>query len=256
MVFPLPLMDFGLFQGSGPKLTGKKWKSLVMKRTMHVLIVALNFLEGNFGWNQLALLGRCPNAVQRKVHRRLWALVTTCDLPGAGEFSMVPGRSGMEFIARLQQLENFAARHQLFDVKSYTGGPADFEKRKVGRASQEDIADYDYQPYSALNADRLKLVGKGQWHLEQWLTDELYLPYLEPKVLHHHLPVNFDEGPSFSKENRVEYLKLARKWDGLGLLGLTPHKPARDTFTRIFNARKDESCDRQIGDRRLDRASD
>eukprot|EP00438_Fugacium_kawagutii_P026890 Skav209536 [mRNA] locus=scaffold2497:55771:60994:- [translate_table: standard] len=251
VVFPLPLMDFGLFRSSGPKLTGRKWKALIKKRVMHILIIALNFLEGNFGWEQLRLLGRSPNALQRRIHARLWALLTTCELSGTLELSMVPGRSGMEFIATLQQLENFASRHQLFDVKGYASGPVDLEKEKLGKLQAVDRSAVDVEPYTALDADRLKLVGSGKWHLEEWLRDELYLPYLEPKVLHHHYEVDFAEGPNFSKECRSEYLKLAKKWDKLGLLGLTTQRPERDTFTRIFNARKDEHCDRQIGDRRL-----
>lgn len=47
VVFP-PLMDFGLFKSSGLGLRAKKWSTLVRKRALHVIIVALNFLEGSF----------------------------------------------------------------------------------------------------------------------------------------------------------------------------------------------------------------
>lgn len=82
------------------------------------------------------------------------------------------------------------------------------------------------------------------------MEDELYLPYVEPRILHHHYPVGFAEGPSMQREDRKEYLKLAQKWDGFGLLGLVSQPPTQQSYTRIFNARKDERWDRQIGDRR------
>eukprot|EP00438_Fugacium_kawagutii_P010127 Skav208968 [mRNA] locus=scaffold1134:70399:72057:+ [translate_table: standard] len=226
------------------------WLTLVKRRTMHILILAINFLEGSLTWDSLNLLGRRPNQLQRRVHARLWALLSTCDLTGGNEVSLVPGRSGPEFVARLKQLERFAQRHHLLEVKGYVGGPKDFEKSSVGKTMKEDDVPLEHQPYSSLNAERLKLVGRGRWHLDEWLEDDLYLPYLEPKVLHHGGPVDFDAGPNLAREDRDEYLKLAQKWHSLGLLGLTTQPPEREAFVRIFNARKDDQCDRQIGDRR------
>ena len=64
VVFPLPLMDFGLFQWSGPKLSRRRWASVVRKRLLHVIIVALNFLHnGPVAWRLLVL--------------HLWSPITT-----------------------------------------------------------------------------------------------------------------------------------------------------------------------------------
>ena len=252
-VFPLPLMDFGLFEEGCPKLSRRRWQSLVRKRFIHVLIVALNYMEGGFGFQQLSLLGRSPNSLQRDAHRRLRALVTACDGPGASftELPLVPGRSGPEFISRLKQLEHFAERCTLLNPRLYSTGPADLEKKTAGELGSEDKVSADIQPYTSLNADRLRLVGTGQWHAEKWLNDELYLPYVEPLILKHHCQVDFSNGPVLSREEPAEYLKLAYKWERLGLLSLTNKRPHDDSFTRIFNAFKNEECDRQIGDRRL-----
>lgn len=92
VVFPLPLADFGLFVRSGPKLSKRRWLCLLRKRVLHIVIVALNYVHGGAVLQDLSLLGRRPNKVQAAAHRRLWALIATCDSPGA-EFVLVPGRS-------------------------------------------------------------------------------------------------------------------------------------------------------------------
>ena len=238
VVFPLPLMDFGLFD-RGPKLVSSKWKALLRKRLLHLVI----------------LVGRQPNRLQKKVHARLLSLCTTCDLSGALAISMIPGRSGHEFIDALNRLEHFAKRRQLFDIKGYTDGPADFEKC-ASRIEKEDAVDPAPAMYTSLNAQRLKLVGTGQWRVQDRLHDELWLPYVEPRVLKHGEPIDYSAGPNLDKEKRGEYLALAKKWSKLGLLALTNKKPADGTFTRVFNCFKSSEHDRQIGERRLANASE
>eukprot|EP00435_Cladocopium_sp_Y103_P065718 s777_g27.t1 len=129
--------------------------------------------------------------------------------------------------------------------------PTIFEKKEIGCINAEDAVVPAVQPYASLNADRLKLVGRGEWRLDKWLLDEFYLPYLEPRILHHGRLIDVKEGPNFSKESPEEYKKLAKKWEGLGLLGFTPHPPPQKAFTRVLNAYKNAENDRQIGDRRL-----
>ena len=97
VVFPLPLADFNLFAGGGPKLSSRRWMTLLRKRLLHVLIVALNYLHDGFRGADISLLGRRPNSMQRAIHHRLWSLIAACDAPGV--FPLSPGRSGDEFIA-------------------------------------------------------------------------------------------------------------------------------------------------------------
>ena len=239
VVFPLPLMDFDIFRGGGPKLSTRRWRTLLRKRFLHILILAINYIEGSLDFQQLPLLGRCPNSVQKKVHSRLRALVTACDSPETGELSLVPGRSGHEFIQQLEQLEHFAKGCPLINDKAYGAGPSDFEKKKCGVIGQDDSIGKSIQLYSSLNAERLKLVGTGQWHLEEWLDDLLYLPYIEPKILQRPYELDYRLGPNLDREDPDECLRLAKKWDDLGLLGLTHKRPYQDSFTRIFNALTD-----------------
>eukprot|EP00435_Cladocopium_sp_Y103_P046984 s552_g13.t1 len=216
----------------------------------HIIIVALNFLHGGVTAQNLSLLGRRPNLVQQRVHDRLWALVATCDTPGGEPFSAVPGRSGTEFIARLQELEHFAEHHPLLQTDHYAEGPLDFEPKKVGLC-KPSAASMPFQPYSSLDSSRLKLVGRANWNLSDYLEDELWMPYQEPSILHHQQPLDFAAGPDLSKESKEENLNLALLWDAQQLLHLTPNPPHKGSFSRVFNARKSAEHDRQIGDRRL-----
>ena len=250
VVFPLPLADIGLFESSGPHLSAKAWTRLVRKRARHTVIMALNYVYGGPIQDQLAALGRRPNAAQTKAHRLIWSLIATCQTPGSEDFSLVPGRSGTEFIARLGELENFAADSPQFQLEGYGDGPVDFERHKVGEARRSPES-LPFEPYSNLNSERLKLVGNGSWPLADFLEDELWLPFVERKILHHDLPLRLATGPNLKIEDPDENLKLALLWDSKGLLALSRDLPHKRAFTRIFNARKDDKNDRQIGDRRF-----
>ena len=216
----------------------------------HVVIAALNFLHGGIHLDQIHLLGRRPNAVHLRVHQRLWALLATCETPGLESFSLVPGRSGPEFIARLHELETFIEENGILPIDSYAEGPEDLEKQKVGEAQPKEDS-LPVKPYSQLNSARLKLVGRGAWDLAKHLHDELWLPYKEPKILQHGQPLDYGLGPDLSREDRAENLALAQKWGSQSLLVLVREPPIQETFTRIFNAHKSQEHDRQIGDRRL-----
>ena len=216
-----------------------------------MFIMALNYLEGTLRFDQMHLLGRRPNSVQRQIHRRLGALVANAVLP------MLPGRSGPEFVARLQELEHFAKRSGLLDPKSYSAGPLNFEKTRVGRKAQGDRNDDDLaKPYTSLNAERIKLVGQGDWRVDEFIGDVFWLPYMEPKILQHAFPIDLSAGPNLGREDRSEYLRLAKLWSDKGLLFLTAERPPKGAFSRVFNARKSETQDRQIGDRRFMNAAE
>ena len=75
------------------------------------------------------------------------------------------------------------------------------------------------------------------------------LHFQEPLVLQHGQRVNWD-GPDFKHESASENERLCRLWDARGLLALFSEPPHPDRCCRIFNAHKNSTTDRQIGDRR------
>ena len=172
VVFPLPLMGFGLFSGSGPKLSHRRWTTLARKRVLHVIIVALNFLYNDFKPFELRLLGRRPNALQARFHARLLALLATCDSPA--DVPIPPKRSGPEFIARLVELEQFVMASPAGTFDNYEDGFGDCSKHDgaVGWVERNKVeapfSPSPAAPYHSLDASRLKLTGRGNWPLGSW----------------------------------------------------------------------------------------
>ena len=252
VVFPLPLPQLGLFRGSGPWLGRRRWILLCRKRVLHLLIVALNFLHFGFRPDVLPLLGRCPNSLHLKIYDRLWAFVATCDSPE--KFPISPGRSGPEFMLRVFELQRFAEDCPQFGFDSHLGGKAKVEK--VGKISKRHRADLGeapgaFVPYRSLDPSRLKLTGEGKSPLHDFLDDELWLPYLEPAVLRHNVPVRGGDIPNFRLESREKNLELAKLWSTKGLLALFPDLPPGGATCRVLNCYKNDSQGRQIGDRRM-----
>lgn len=179
VVFPLFLADYGIFASSGPQLSKRKWLCLLRKRMSHVLIVALNFIYGGGFSVDVELLRRRPDSVQIAAHARFWALLTTCDTPGLC-FPPVPGRSSLEFIARLKEMEDFATQPNLLLIDPYEGGPVDYEDYQIGHIEPQPDSS-PVQPYSLLNEDRgenLQLVLP--WSTQKLLTLVAEPPYRKP----------------------------------------------------------------------------
>ena len=237
-------------------MSKRRWQTLLRKRLLHLVVVALNYLHDGFQESDIWQLGRRPNELQKKIHRRLWSLLTTCDAPGM--FPLSQGRSGDEFIARLHSLEAFAKSCPLLSAEMYEEGPDDLSRkaktenvRRSYRPKTDECGTTGLGVYRPLDVSRLKLTGRGQWDLASHLDDELWLPYVEPAVLRHGLKRPGVEGPNLAKEDRGENLKLAKLWSAQGLLCLAYQQPSGGLVSRVFNNLKNEQFDRQIGDGRL-----
>jgi len=110
----------------------------------------------------------------------------------------------------------------------------------------------ELQPYRDLDPSRLKLSGTGHWDASSFLSENLLMAYKEPLVLWLDRTPEIWEYPRL-RDSQATILELAHIWDSKGLLLL--HKEGvqdRRDFekVRIFNAYKNATTDRQIGDRR------
>ena len=253
-VFPVPIPEVGLFgQQETPRLSSKKWRSLIHKRVLHIAVIALNYLQNGANPVALSLLGRRPTSVHNAIYRRLRSLLTACDRPG--DHPLPPGRSGFEFIARIVELEHFASPNEAFNYDLYAcASDSNVKSATLGRITDANRFKTSEKfspihPYRSLIADRLKLSGKGDWPLDEHLYDNLWLPFLGPLVHRHFNKIDW-EGPDFSKEDKDETLKLVRLWDSRGLLMLFHQEYGDGLACRVFNAHKNDEVDRQIGDRR------
>ena len=108
------------------------------------------------------------------------------------------------------------------------------------------------EPYRSLDADRLKLVGRGHWDPTPFLGDTLAMAFRNPDSLLLDRDLKDVDLPTI-RETEDEIAKLCRVWDKQDLLLLhgcnIPDLFPEETV-RIFNAYKSSSHDRQIGDRR------
>ena len=242
--FPLPLPCLGLFEASGPRLSKASWRRLRLKRVLHVLVLALNYAYEGLRFLPLDLLWRVPNAHQRQAYDRLMRHLVACD-SRAERFPLPPGRSGPESLARLLHLEKFS--QVLFEHGYGCAGPP---SERLGAEVQPNLCDRpELRPYRPLDTSRLKLTGQGLWEAEPWLQGPLWLPFVEPACMQHGRPLSGEDLPNFEAQSRSENRALSLLWSTQGLLALSPGDPPPGYRSRVFNAYKDPTRDRQIGDR-------
>ena len=201
--------------------------------------MALNFWYHGGRHVSEELLQREPNRQHQCLFHRIKALVRS-DGPALSLNVEKAGRRFPELSARLSELNN------LLTIQGCTSSP--YDKSFAGVELPKDNTQApELEPYSNLKADRLKIVGTGHWDATPFLSDPLILPYRDPSI--------FEHGHATSvlvptRDSVEEVAKLARKWDNNYLLWCHRRPVPATGLTRIFNAYKDASCDRQIGDRR------
>lgn len=171
-------------------------------------------------------------------------------------FPLAPSRSS-ELIASLDDLEEFLDEA----VGGLGGYSSEVAAGPLGKIKEkdrtEDAERYpQLRPFRDLDAERLKISGTGEWPLASYLDSVLYLPYVEPKFLLHGEDISEMPVPVFVNDKKQEYLKLARRWDDLGLLRLVEGPTTEGQFTKVFNTYKNPQHDRQIGDRRIGNAKE
>ena len=250
-LFPLPLPCFQPFATLDLDQTKEGRRSQVVDRALHVLVSALNFLYTARSFPDLELIKRQPNRVQQRALSQLRLLLEASDhgLPVHVEAS---GRKNLLLLTRLQELAK-AADALGFSKNPYatghTGHEVPIEKKSHSKLN----------PFSNLNADRLKITGQGQWNAVDYMSPEFQMSFLEPQILELDKPIYTRGMPNLSTESAEEVRKLFLKWDDLGLLVLHPMStvhPGPEQKVKIFNAYKSDLCDRQIGDRRLKNAQE
>ena len=241
-LFPLPVPFPGIFDRSGPKLARKRCQSIMSQRCIHVIAMCLNYVFCGGKWIPSAELRRPPSSCQLAAFDRIRRFISACGSQ-APLFPMCPGRRSHELVARIRGLHLFASTHGPLPGGGY--GQASF-----GQATGSDIKRPELHPYTSLNAARLKLSGSaGFWPLP-FLQPNLILPFLEPKVLRFREEEPEEPHPSRCFDSAEELAALFCKWDRQGLLGFTFENHEEWMKVRVFNARKNDLCDRQTGDRR------
>ena len=183
VVFSLPLPELGLFRGGGPHLSQRRWLCPLRKRLLHLVVVALNYFYDGFREKDIWQLGRRPSIVQKKVHRRLWSLITTCDAPGT--FPISPGRSWWWMHCRAALAGGLCEVLPSAECGCVSGGTCWFvQEGWTAKRWKTRKLNMSQKTESSRSIPRLMFQG-WSWLVVVRLNihDELWLPYVEPGVL-------------------------------------------------------------------------
>ena len=236
--FPIPL-PLACWDRMPEGCSAKKRHSIHLSRAVFVIISALNFWHCGGHVNEVDVFRRVPNAMHRRLFIRVRNLIRSDGFASSFRLPKA-GRRFPELVSRLDELSSFLT------ALGVSSNP--YEKSYAGvEVPKDDSVMPELQPFSDLNPDRLFLHGKGGWDISSFLSDSLVMPFLEPASIKS--GVDLGDRPKIRDPPEV-VAKLAKKWDENGLLLVHKSPIPFGGLTRIFNAHKSESQDRQIGDRR------
>ena len=236
--FPVPIPE-GYCHVMPAGVSSSRRRAVHLSRTLHTVVMALNFWHSGGSFPDDASLQRAPNSLHRVLYRRIRSLLKS-DGPALAFETTKAGRRFPELYARLGELSEVLTANGVSSnpyAKSFTGVEVQKDDSKMP----------ELRPYRDLDPSRLKLSGTGHFDATPYLSDPLVLPYRDPRCLQSSLAPGVMPPLRDSQKTIGE---LASLWDSLGLLHLHREELDPNSYVRIFNAYKSELADRQIGDRR------
>ena len=244
-LFPIPLPCDNAWS-SRLQRPGKSHRDrLAVRKVLSLAICALNYVYLPSPIASLKNLQRCPSPAHVGVYKRLTALIKAGGPSGLFS-SLGCGRKSQQLDARLSEL--------LRAVQSLGLGESSFYMKDKVYSDVPQVNDRDeLVPYRSLAPDRLKLSGRGQWDCRGFLGDLLYMPFVEPRVNQFDIIPPKEVCPDFSTIEKKDIVGLCKVWDARSLLKIYPKSfgpGSKIGCSKVFNCFKNESCDRQIGDRR------
>ena len=248
-LFPLPMPSYAPFAAGVPGESSKKKRERAVDRALHVVVSALNYIYMASSFPPVELIRRQPNPQQKKALLDLRLLLSANDHGQVIEVAC-SGRKNLRLLSRLQELATAV------DALGLSTGP--YATGHQGAQVKTDNSKHpQLSPFTNLNADRLKISGRGQWDAASYMPPLFQMSYLEPQLLELDEPVFTRGKPNLGLDKPEEVMKLFKRWDELDLLALHPASQVDagpDNKVKIFNAYKSSEWDRQIGDRRLQNA--
>ena len=172
-LFPIPFPYEDAF-GVGPSSHGQKKRLAVASRKlMHLTIMALNYERFRNPMSILPLIRRHPSRLHKAVFHRIWMFYKACGPPAQVSISGC-GRKSFQLDARFRELEEALDKLGLSHGSIYHHGAAGNDVPEDSDAAEQ------LRPYRPLDASRIKLHGTGSWRCEPFLSDLLYMPFVEP----------------------------------------------------------------------------
>ena len=174
-LFPIPVPFVGLFDRMSPTQAVRDRRTQNVQRVVYIIVYALNYWYFGGPPPDLSLLGRVPNPTQCRIYRRIENFVRSDS--GMPSFRVAAaGRRFPQLVARVCELTESMTRLGLggdIYTKSFAGVEPDFNPEEIP----------ELQPYRDLQTSRLTLYGRAHWDITSYLTDELIMPFREPKSL-------------------------------------------------------------------------
>ena len=244
-LFPIPvpyLRVWSMARGRG----SKQRKAQAIQKLLNMAVMALNFEYLRCPLSVVALLRRPPSSHHHRVYERLRWFVKACATTGRISY-LGCGRKSFQFGARINEL--VAALTKIGAVTSSPYGRVE----PLGHVPLKNEIAEELMPYRSLEPSRLRLTGRGLWRCDDYLGDLLWLVSKEPRVNCFDIRPPRHLVPDVKKEKKEKVFELCRVWDNQQLLTLCPAElvpPDLRLASRVFNNYKNESTDRQIGDRR------
>ena len=245
-LFPIPLPRDGAWMVDPQNFGVQRRYRLAVRRAVHLAVLALNYVYLSSPMSCLHLLRRKPSPLHCDVYDRIGAFVRAGG--PTGEFHALGcGRKSFQLDARLRELLGslqslgLEASGALY---SHAAGGADVPVHN----DKEELV-----PYRSLDPSRLKITGTAAWECSQYLSDLLYMPFVEPMVNTFAVEPPESEIPNFAQLSQGLVMDLCKVWDCRGLVKIFPSSmgPKDHTgCTKVFNNYKSKIADRQIGDRR------
>ena len=176
--------------------------------------MALNYAYLSAPFSTLPSLRRCPSRIHFGVFRRIEALVRAGGPTGI--FSALGcGRKSFQLDARLDEL--LEALRSL-GLEMGQGIAVRLELSMSRFVNDKD----ELRPYRALDPSRLKLTGEAQWDCRAFLSDLLFMPFVEPLINTFDVEPPLEFCPDFSTISEDLVVDLCKVWDVRGLLKIFP----------------------------------
>ena len=250
-LFPLPIPKEGVFEGQ-TKCGSRCRRKRSFDQSFHVAIMALNFWHSDYRFIPLKELTKVPSSRQSELLlnlRKLFKAFGSCEEPFSVPSS---GRRSTSLISQLSDLCEFLTSQGGTADSYFHGFPGVDGGYAAAKVAPDDDKAPELKPYRNLDASRLKLSGTASWDPTPFLSDDLWLAYVEPFSLRWRDSPEGANVPNLDKEEYSEVLALAKVWDVNHLLHLEDYDDgeSRDTSVRFFNCYKNAMTDRMIGDRR------
>ena len=252
-LFPLPVPKTGIFEAKqmGPRERVRR----SVDQAFHIMIMALNFLHSDFRYVPVSALALQPSGGQIATLERLKRMLKafgncseTFEVPDSGRRSA----SLLSLLSDLGEVLTWEGGGGDGYQRGFPGAVGGLEEVRTVPASLDRAE--ELRPYRDLDPSRLKIVGTAAWSPQDFLSDSLWLAFVEPASLIWTTELPLHDIPNLTKEKYESTLELAKLWDARGLLFL---RRVPDDFhwsegsMRFFNNYKSPECDRMIGDRRL-----